>query len=71
MLESFNKVGGLKKRLQHRYFPLKFVKLSRTLFLQNTSGDWFFLELESVLELRQHPSKLLVNDFIFLYVLKD
>ena len=27
----------IKKRLQHRYFPVKLAKLSRTLFLQNTS----------------------------------
>ena len=26
----------IKKRLQHRYFPVKLAKFSRTLFLQNT-----------------------------------
>ena len=31
----------LKKRLWHRCFPANFVKLSRTPFLQNTSGGWF------------------------------
>ena len=40
----FNKVADLrpatllKKRLWHRCFPVNFVKFSRTLFLQNTSG---------------------------------
>ena len=34
----------LKKRLRHRCFPLNFVKLLRTLFLQNTSG-WLLLVL--------------------------
>ena len=41
----FNKVAGpqacyfIKKRLQHRCFPVKFAKLLRThIFLQNTSG---------------------------------
>ena len=40
----FNKVAGLrpetllKTRLWHRCFPVNFVKLSRTLFLQSTSG---------------------------------
>ena len=44
MLESvFNKVAGLqacnfiKKRLQHRCFPVKFVKFLRTPFSHNTS----------------------------------
>ena len=48
----FNKVAGLrpatllKKRLWHRCFPVNFVELLKTLFLQNTSGrlllklDW-------------------------------
>ena len=42
----FNKVVDLqaynciKKRLQHRYFPVKFVKFSRTPFLQNTCGGY-------------------------------
>ena len=40
----FNKAAGLrpatllKKRLWHRYFPVKFVKFLRALFLQNVSG---------------------------------
>ena len=33
----FNKVAGLK-RLWHRYFPMNFVKVLRTSFLQNISG---------------------------------
>ena len=48
VLESlFKKASGpqackfIKKRLQHRYFPVKLAKFSRTLFLQNTSGGWF------------------------------
>ena len=41
----FNRVTGLqvgnflKKRLQNKCFPVKFVKFLRTSFLQNTSGD--------------------------------
>ena len=31
----------MKKRLQHRYFPVKLARFSRALFLQNTSDDWF------------------------------
>ena len=40
----FNKAAGLrpatllKKRLWHRYFPVKFVKFLRASFLQNVSG---------------------------------
>ena len=48
VLESlFNKASGpqvckfIKKRLQHRYFPVKLARFSRALFLQNTSGGWF------------------------------
>ena len=44
VLESlFNKAAGLKacnfikKRLEHRCFPVKFAKFLRTTFLQNTS----------------------------------
>ena len=47
-LESlFKKASGsqatkfIKKRLQHRYFPVKLARFSRALFLQNTSGGWF------------------------------
>ena len=54
VLESlFKKASGpqackfIKKRLQHRYFPVKLAKFSRTLFLQNTSGGWF-LKWEAV-----------------------
>ena len=36
MLEPlFNKVAGLKKRLQHRCFPVKLAKLLRTRILKN------------------------------------
>ena len=48
VLESlFKKASGpqaykfIKKRLQHRYFPVKLARFSRALFLQNTSGGWF------------------------------
>ena len=40
----FKKASGpqackfIKKRLQHRYFPVKSARFSRALFLQNTSG---------------------------------
>ena len=49
----FKKASGpqackfIKKRLQHRYFPVKLAKFSRTLFLQNTSGG-SFLKWETV-----------------------
>ena len=49
MLESlFNKVVDLKawnfikKRLEHRCFPVKLAKFLRTTFLQNTSGGCFW-----------------------------
>ena len=45
VLESlFKKASGpqaykfIKKRLQHRYFPIKLAIFSRALFLQTTSG---------------------------------
>ena len=44
----FNKVTGLqlrnfiKKRLWQRFFPVKFAKFLRTLFLQNTSGGCLY-----------------------------
>ena len=44
---SFKKTSGpqackfIKKRLQHRYFPVKLAIFSRALFLQNTSGGSF------------------------------
>ena len=44
---SFKKASGpqackfIKKRLQHRYFPVKLAIFSRALFLQNTSGGSF------------------------------
>ena len=47
----FNKDSGLrpatllKKRLQQRYFPVNFVKFSRTPFLQNTSWRPFVIYL--------------------------
>ena len=48
MLESLpNKVTGLKagnfikKRLQHRHFPVNIAKFVRTAFLKNTSGGCF------------------------------
>ena len=31
----------IKKRLQHRYFPVKLARFSRALFLQNNSNGWF------------------------------
>ena len=44
----FNKVAGqkacnfIKKRLQHKCFPVKFVKFLKTrFFIQNTSGGCF------------------------------
>ena len=35
---QINFIGKLIKRLWHRCFPVNFAKLSRTSFLQNTSG---------------------------------
>ena len=49
----FNKVAGLrpatllKKRLWHRCFPVNFVKVVRTSFLQNTSGRLLLVVLKS------------------------
>ena len=43
----FKKASGpqackcIKKILQHRYFPVKLIRFSRALFLQNTSGGSF------------------------------
>ena len=40
----FKKASGpqacnfIKKRLKHRYFPMKLARFSRAIFLQNTSG---------------------------------
>ena len=49
MLESlFNKFAGLKacsfikKRIQHKGFPVNIVKFFRIAFLQNTSGGCFW-----------------------------
>ena len=33
----------LKKRLQHRCFPVNFAKFIKTHFLLNTSGDYFLI----------------------------
>ena len=45
VLESlFNKVAGLA-RLQHRCFPVKFVKFLRACFWQNTFGGCFLTQL--------------------------
>ena len=38
----------LKKRLMDRFFPVNFVKLLRTPFLQNTSGQLSFKNIEAV-----------------------
>ena len=34
----------IKKRLQHRCFPMKFAKSKEHLVLQNTSGGWLLLK---------------------------
>ena len=54
-LESlFNKVASpqacnlIKKRLQHRCFPMKYAKFLRTPFLQKTSGGCFFIHKEKL-----------------------
>ena len=44
---DFSKRSPAIKRLQHRCFPLNFVKLLRTLFLQGTSGGVGVCLLES------------------------
>ena len=48
VLESlFKKASGpqacnlIKKRLQHRYFPVNLARFSRVIFLQKTSGGSF------------------------------
>ena len=35
-------VNFIKKKLQHRYFPVNITKFLRTLFLQDTSGGCFY-----------------------------
>ena len=62
----FNKVADLQlysKRLQHRYFPVKFAKFLKNLFLQNTSSGCFWKVC------LDHPEKggytLLVNNTFF------
>ena len=53
-ISLFNKVAGLKtrnlikKRLQHRHFPVNIEKFLRTAFLQNTSGGCFLLFIVSI-----------------------
>ena len=51
VLESLiNKVVGLnacnliKKRLKHRYFPVKFVKFLRTPILKTSANDCFWMQ---------------------------
>ena len=50
LVSLLNKVADLKvcnfikKRLQHRRFPVKFRKCLRAPFLQNTFGGWFWKE---------------------------
>ena len=57
----------LKKRLWHRCFHVNFAKLSRTPFLQNTSGQLFliifnlFLKLQISLTLQQQFGAPKVN----------
>ena len=38
---NFEACNFIKRRLQHRCFPMKFEKFSRTPFLQNSSGGYF------------------------------
>ena len=46
MFESiFNKRDFIKKILQHRCFPVKFTKFLQPIFLQKTSGGYFWLHL--------------------------
>ena len=52
LVSLFNKVAGpgqacncTKKRVQHRSFLVKFAKVLRTPFLQNTSSCYFCLEV--------------------------
>ena len=50
----FNKVAGLqtcnfiKKRNQHRCFPMRFAKFVRAPFLQNTFGGYFRIVKEAL-----------------------
>ena len=37
-----NNCNFIKKRLQHRCFPMKFKKISKNTFLQSTSGGCFW-----------------------------
>ena len=40
-----NPTTSLKRRLQHRYFPVNFAKSLQRLFLKNTSGRLFLIDL--------------------------
>ena len=49
--ENFSRVGVfIKKRLQHRYFPVNFAKFLH-LFLQNTFGGYFLLSFSNFHEI--------------------
>ena len=80
MLESpFNKVAGLrpatllKRRLQHRYFPVNFVKFLRTPFSQNTSGRLllFSVHVINLIFGKWIVSKFLQGMAIYLYYEKE
>ena len=58
----------IEKRLQHRYFSLKFAKSLRASFLQNTYGGCF-LCLEISYELSAYCIMRMMNRFIVWYVL--
>ena len=71
MLESlFNKAANFtKRRLQHKCFPVKFPKLLRTLFLQNTSSGCF--SYSKGYKLLREKLPLLFSDTGKIYTIKS
>ena len=55
----------VKERLQHRCFPVKFTKLLRTSFLQNTSGGCLCMFLEITIAIKQLFCNLAVTYQLF------
>ena len=62
VLESlFQACNFIKKRLQHRCFPVKFVKFTKTPFLQNNSSGCFWIATSSF------PCNLIITKIMSAY----
>ena len=73
MLESvFNKVRGLKtwkcikKRFQHRCFPVKFAKFLKTLFTEHPQGLLF-----SLVKIKQRTASIDIHLLIYYFDFHD